>query len=470
MAPHRAYEYDAFVSHNAFDGATRLVEDLKARGVRSYCDEATDLSDRRVRDRISQALAKSRLVLVHAPEGFRDSPWCRAEYGFALAQGRQATIVRVAVASSPGSHNVPATLRDAPVFELPESVDRLAMFLIDANDLGHEVGVEVDRQASDAQDRQLDDADDPSFIGTWPLELVSAARWQFERQRKIDADLLQDLTELAEAAMPRRDADVRTNGLHALILAAAAHPDVSSLHRLEDCLRREASTAVLKEALWLYFHVGLPACGSAPWLAAALVRSCAYGPLENCREYISGFPSAVRCRVLLGTLELGTIDLLERLVLLEQRIGRLLDPSSDESGLEPFEIQESLREFLPYLFDGDGVPCDAPLPKGYEQIVVGVLRWSERHAGMPVRAMGPHACDVLVEPLARMMIHPESSLAVFEWACQVVEENTSARELISRLRTMGHLVRSGFSWIEAQKQTDDAFNGAKRYRKPFRLD
>ena len=296
----------------------------------------------------------------------------------------------------------------------------------------------------------FDESNDPRLRGTGPLELVSAVRWRLEAGQQLDADDLEDLANLGELAVRQRDSDLRTNGHRAFILLAAATGTADSLRRVEACLRPEASPTVLRESLWLYFRLSLPAPSSAKWLAAALVRAAAAGTIENCKPFISAFPSAAQCRVLLGTLQIGSLNISERLPLLERRIERLLGQASDDWSLVSFEIEGSLRDLLPYLHD-DQQSRDA-VDERYEQIVMKVLEWAELRGGRPIQEMGEYASDVLVEPLARMMASAEASSDIFEKACDLVETHAGAGTVVSSLREMGYLVRSGSSWFDAQSQ------------------
>jgi hypothetical protein len=65
---------------------------------------------------------------------FRDSVWCKAEYGPALAAERAANAVGVLVACTTISSVIPATLVHRPRFVLDE-VARLAQYLSDGNKL-----------------------------------------------------------------------------------------------------------------------------------------------------------------------------------------------------------------------------------------------------------------------------------------------------------------------------------------------
>lgn len=117
----RAFEYDAFISHNQFDGAKSLAAELKRHRARVFCDEAIDLSDQRVRGRIEGSLMSSRCIVLHVTPGFRDSEWCQAEYKPALAHSVGRGVTRVVVARTAPDAQVPASLTAAPVFDVPNS-------------------------------------------------------------------------------------------------------------------------------------------------------------------------------------------------------------------------------------------------------------------------------------------------------------------------------------------------------------
>src|SRR5579872_7363169 len=121
----RAFENDAFISHNSFNAASKLAGALEDYGIKVFCDEATDLSDRRVRDRIGAALMNSRCVVVHIPPKFRDSEWCRAEFMPALRLGQSQGFVRVVVARNSDTATLPASLSAVPQFKLPHQTSML---------------------------------------------------------------------------------------------------------------------------------------------------------------------------------------------------------------------------------------------------------------------------------------------------------------------------------------------------------
>jgi hypothetical protein len=142
----RAFENDAFISHNSFDAASNLAGALEEHGTKVFCDETADVSDRRVRDRIGAALMRSRCVVVHIPADFRDSEWCRAEYEHALHLGQSLGFVRVVVARGSDTATLPPSLNAVPQFNLPHEMGRLAEFLIRMNTVPEEIAAEVQAQ------------------------------------------------------------------------------------------------------------------------------------------------------------------------------------------------------------------------------------------------------------------------------------------------------------------------------------
>jgi hypothetical protein len=130
----RGFEYEAFLSHNRNDHSDELALKLNEHGARVWHDGNADLRDRRVRQKVAQALRASRFVVVFIDSQFRDSEWCKAEYVPALAAEKAAQSVRVLVAlTSPPSY-VPESLEHCPKFTIDE-VAKLARYLIDGNSL-----------------------------------------------------------------------------------------------------------------------------------------------------------------------------------------------------------------------------------------------------------------------------------------------------------------------------------------------
>lgn len=56
----RAFAYDAFISHNRQDRSAALARQLSENGARVWHDGDADLRDRRVRQKVAQALRASR--------------------------------------------------------------------------------------------------------------------------------------------------------------------------------------------------------------------------------------------------------------------------------------------------------------------------------------------------------------------------------------------------------------------------
>lgn len=450
----RAFEYDAFISHNSFDGAESLVEDLETHDARVFCDEAIDLSDRRVLDRVGQGLIKSRCVVLHVAPGFRDSEWCRAEYEPALHQSLGYGVTRIVVARAGADAQIPSSLTTVPVFDVHDSASALADFLVTSNRIPDDVAQEVMAQKTAAYGAPLGVRRDVGMRNSRLLENVSHLRESVaSKDAALPANVLTNRLRRARWSVDSPDVDSRVRGFRTLIREAALQNDRQFLKDVKGYLRRELDEAGLRETLWTYFRAGLPAEEEDKWLAAALVRMGLGGKLLNNvpKEFLDRMPESIRCRVVLGGLDLSTLTAHERMLLLDQRLQTLVD---DDLALDPYlpaELEGTLSKLMPYL-DDDAV---AEIRADYRRIIENVLVLAERHSGEPIRSMGP-GWNVLVEPLARFLTDPEISLELFDRACQVVEEESGEKDLVNYLRVKGHLVRSGLSWDEAGLQADKA--------------
>jgi TIR domain len=132
----RAFQFDAFVSHNRGDAHSRkLLDELAARGATTWHDGDQDLRDRRVQEAVTSALVRSRFVVVVVDDQFRESPWCRAEYLPALEVERHADASRVVVVQMAPGATIPEELTEAARFECfrRRELDRLAMYLREGN-------------------------------------------------------------------------------------------------------------------------------------------------------------------------------------------------------------------------------------------------------------------------------------------------------------------------------------------------
>jgi hypothetical protein len=450
----RAFEYDGFISHNAFDGARVLTVELERFGARVFCDEVNVLDDERVRDRLGSVLMKSRCVVLHVPLGFRDSGWCRAEYRLRLPQGIKEGFTRVVLARGAPEVPVPDSLASVSTFDVPRETSRLAEFLVALNRVPENIATEFTAQEMGAYGASLGSNRTVRDRGMHMLEAVSMLRNYVERKdRSLTVDFLDTIAAGARMRINVVDIDTRTNAHRALVLVAALSGDQPLVEEINGYLRREPSDAVLVEVLRLYFWAGLPAGQDDTWVSAALLRATAgVRTVATPHEFLGTLPDSVRCRVVQGTIGLGPLSIVERALLLKRRLGKLMK-SDAPLELEPYEIEGSLREFLPFL-DTEDEETGIRISDLYRELVSAVLAWAERRKGEPIQKMGEYACDVLIEPLARLMTEEATSLEVFERACHLVEEQTSARDLVNRLRAIGHLVRGGASWCDARAQIE----------------
>lgn len=167
------------------------MEDLQQQGVRVFCDEAIDLSDRQVKARVQQALMKSRCVVVHVPSNCKGSGWCRAEYGSALRCSEEGKVQRVVVARRTLDAPVPASLVAVPVFDLPDAVYSLSEFLVESNRIPAEIEAEVEAQRTGSYGTPLGTRQDLMERSTRMLEILSALRVSVEREEAVSSEVLQ---------------------------------------------------------------------------------------------------------------------------------------------------------------------------------------------------------------------------------------------------------------------------------------
>ena len=85
----RAFRYDAFLSHNRFDGSEELCRRLRSYGADVWHDAEIGLSDQRVVSGVSTGLLRSRFIVLNITRSFRCSPWTEAEYLAGLNLERQ---------------------------------------------------------------------------------------------------------------------------------------------------------------------------------------------------------------------------------------------------------------------------------------------------------------------------------------------------------------------------------------------
>jgi hypothetical protein len=132
----RAFRYDAFISHRRFDGSGLLQAKLAALGLDVWHDGDADIRDRKVEQKVTQAINQSRYVVACVSEGYADSAWCRAEWLPSLDVERFSEGVRVLVTVLTEGAAVPQELAYAPTFEVSDQgVGALADYLRAGNRL-----------------------------------------------------------------------------------------------------------------------------------------------------------------------------------------------------------------------------------------------------------------------------------------------------------------------------------------------
>lgn len=127
----RVFGFDAFISHNQFDGSNRLATELRARGAHIWHDEDVGIPDRRVIEKVKSAINASRYVIVYIGDGFRDSKWVRAEYVPALLQSREWAFERIIIVCTERA-TVPGALQICRMFA-PSQLDEIADFVTKGN-------------------------------------------------------------------------------------------------------------------------------------------------------------------------------------------------------------------------------------------------------------------------------------------------------------------------------------------------
>lgn len=447
----RAFEYDGFISHNADDGAKSLAVELARYHAHIFCDELNDFSDKEVIDRMASILMRSRCVVLYVSPTFRDSGWCKAEYAPRSRQNTALGFIRIVVAKADPNISIPAIVRGEPLFDLPKETEPLAQFLIKLNRVPQDISAEFTAQRAGRYGPRLGSR--RALLDRDLYLLASFSRFELyveSRSGELGRDVLDSAAKAARQYIDAADIDTRTNAHRVLVLIAAITGESNLAQEIKGYICREPNDSVLIEVIRVYLRAGLPASKEQMiWLGAALLRATeGVKTLSMEHPFLNLLPESVRCRVVEGKIGLDVLPVLERAELLKRRLAALLQ-NDGPIELEPWEVEGQLTSLLPYL-ETEGE--DKQIRILYRELVGAVLVWSEKRGGEPIQQMGEHACDVLVEPLARLMAEEEASIDAFDRTCRIVAKRTGARDLVDLLRRMGHLVHSGASWSEARAQ------------------
>lgn len=129
----KSLPFDFVLSYNQENScpALQVLEALERHGLDGWSDEryyAESLAT--IESQVSLAWQKARFIVVLVPEGFRDSPWCRAEYEQGLAAESSLALTQVLVLHADGAP-VPEILRMHPRFPLDATgkVEALADYI-----------------------------------------------------------------------------------------------------------------------------------------------------------------------------------------------------------------------------------------------------------------------------------------------------------------------------------------------------
>jgi hypothetical protein len=455
----RAFKIDTFISHNSEAEAGRLAEALASRGCEVFCDELSDLADRRVEDRMRAALAASRSVLVYVHQAFRDSMWCRSEYTYALHSGLRTNTERVVIAAVHDAV-IPERLKQCRRYAVQDSLDDLAAFLRDSNLIPEAVAREVVLQRETIRGSHLTDLRTrrmghvPQWLQAQMLEThraCSEGGLTPEEEGSLELSMAETSKFLLAA-----DADDRCNATKILVCLAhlTGRPDLHD--QVLSYLRREGDPAVLYcVLLHLFAHGGVGTAASTP-LAAALLR-CAEGPylFDSSSSFISELPDAVRLR-LIDRLELGKHELVERLRLLLQRVEAADSGANEELVLYDLEsdLKRLDRELTYELLEENptATELDDVIP-AFCHVVEAILRWAEREEYHPLAMLQGYAVEGILMPLGGMIGHPAAPPSLdelFERACRLVQEHDVRGFTVPPFRELARMRLDGTPFREAR--------------------
>ena len=447
----RAFQFDAFLSHNRDDGSERLLSALSDRGVVAWHDGNADLRDRKVMDAVRRAIDASRTIVLCVGAGFRDSAWVQAEYVPALKLEETGRLTRVVIADlEPGGGTIPEALRRSPRFAWSQD-QHLAEFLIGQNHLQFRPGpvaTRADRQARTYQElcssigavpsnfqppagsiiatllRVLHEDFDTIATNAQGAEyywLVAPAGWANREWSSappfdsLDGALLRELGLRAVASV---SPDNRANGLRILIGCDRAWRQPASLTDVLDALRGERDATVSDLAAeWLAENVDRIARADPALLQLLALRSPALFRATKLMSVAAGFAEPVRCRILVDR-PLGGLTRGVQLSLIEERLTFILEQAPAGAFTTDFGhvgpalritdtellVRELCKDVLGVVHSGtfrlspdalDDIDLLRRALAIFERIVVH----SQTHRGWPLLALDEWAFEFVVHPL-----------------------------------------------------------------------
>jgi TIR domain len=479
----RAFDYDAFVSHNRNDESAALAQRLSENGARIWHDGDADLADRRVSQKVAQALRASRFVLLCVGKGFQNSAWCKAEYLPALTVEKSSQTNRVLVALAADRALVPPALEHAPRFgqsedaklaefaatgnKLPFSPERVssAVPIITKDEL-QELTQEVETVRSLRGGSETAPSTDLDSLA------ISVLRERFEeiaaetssREFSNDLFLLRNIWGRKDSSTPSTSTLdgclIRTislsgclspntdNRANALMLLAAVDREHHTDRTLEDVLeflRRESNGNLISTIGWWFKD----ACGRMSRAQLEVIQLTALRSPATFRDWDVSelsryFPDCIRCRVAVGRGLGEGISRKERLTLLEERLQYLLAhpeiPGYDDTlgvagallGIRETEIvvRELCSDVLGFRPSDAAFPHDVMERPDLLKRTVGcfarIVESAKQHDGWPVKRWEEWALDFIIMPLSIILgagiLRPETKDTLLG-ACDVLERS-----------------------------------------------
>jgi hypothetical protein len=469
----RAFRFDAFISHNRHDVHAEMLRKMLDRsGATVWYDDEQDLSDRRVQQRVSQALTQSRWVLVCVSGEFKDSAWCRAEYLPALEVERAAAGKRVLVASMTPTAPVPRALCGQPTFEchITEEIARLSAMLREGNRVPFPVEAlrqadtyDLDTLLTEAKDwvsrkrsredkkscalfavaHSLEDAD--SSMVTQMLALGRQILIESVEPTELSVEEHNFLVRASLFLCTARDSDNRANGMF-MIQHLAKH--APSLHdAVLDVYVREPNDSLMQ--------VGFPAF-EEQWdmLTAqqrAIVERCAMrDPVHVRGSYansamVSEFSEVTRMKVFARGLSTNVLPCPERIHLLEERTTRIFENAESITGdamidrlrghLHVPDIEIVFRDLEEILKDhGSHTREEWPdRPIAVAHLLGRIIYHSKEHQGFPVLDVEDKVHRFVLHPLLWSMSFEgarQTATTAIRDLCDVLDLDGGRRELV----------------------------------------
>jgi hypothetical protein len=467
----RAFQYDAFISHNQNDRhSTGLVHHLLRRDVQVWHDRNSDLRDKRIQAKISGALRRSRFVVVCVGRDFHDSPWCRAEYLPALDVERRAGAVRVLVAQMSPRVSIPPALDAVRRYQCHEGSDLER--LTDELRAGNKVAI----PHSLMQTTQLPTATE-----------VSRARDALHGQADFPAGATEPLELMADvlALCSSTDSGHRADGLTMLLHLCDDEPRGALATAALRLIANEKDESIIHLAFpWFEQHWGQFDDDQRQLVEISTLRAPLHMRSKEYGRMIREFSAATRVKVFVRGLELERLSAPERFHLVEQEIMYILalyppprrrrrshtdsrpnrwrrrlssaspslDPPSPPGrvrglestdmllhvmGISNFEL--ALRELDGILFDRSGTPRVGAeeFAARYVRIVARTARVAARNNGHPLSAMRKWILDFVLIPLlwcSTVANVGESASRTYLAVCDSMKHDADMSEEVHRYR------------------------------------